>query len=203
MPCGYLCACFPSTKVERLVDILLRLNFGLGPASLPSKMQQNIEIFPYDWTVFLSTYEYCEVCCPGINKKPSGCCTFPLYNTEYFPWWLQRFMGISVLEHVCVSYFVFCTLCWGLAKAVKGHTVTERSVSVFMILKCWLQHIFLSMQCQKQARTCQDKKIGWGHVFIFKQYMKITVWMLKQQYNCNYYSPAIPYWLLVQGVPAL
>lgn len=35
---------------------------------------------------------------PRNKKNPSGCCTFPLYNTEYFHWWLQIFMGISVLE---------------------------------------------------------------------------------------------------------
>lgn len=165
MPCGYLCACFPSTKVERLVDILLRLNFGLGPASLPSKMQQNIEIFPYDWTVFLSTYEYCEVCCPGIKKPHQDAAHFHCITQNIFIgdckylWEYQRWSS-NHQAHVCVTYFVFCTLCWGLAKAAKGHTVTERSVFVFMIVKCWLQHIFYPCSAKSRQEPVKTRKLG-------------------------------------------
>lgn len=161
MPCGYLCACFPSTKVERLVDILLRLNFGLGP----SKMQQNIEIFPYDWTVFLSTYEYCEVCCPGIKKTHQDaahfhCITQNIFIGDCKYLWEYQCWSSNHQAHVCVSYFVFCTLCWGLAKAAKGHTVTERSVFVFMIVKCWLQHIFYPCSAKSRQEPVKTRKLG-------------------------------------------
>lgn len=67
--------------------------------------------------------------------------------------WEYQCWSSNHQAHVCVSYFVFCTLCWGLAKAAKGHTVTERPVFVFMIVKCWLQHIFFIHAVPKAGKN--------------------------------------------------